>query len=255
MTYYLYIKTHNITGLKYLGYTSNKNPYRYKGSGLYWKNHLKKHGSDITTEIVYESENLVDIQQKGREYSEKHSVVESSEWANLKPETGIGGAIKGINIGRLHSETTKQKISRHRRGKGTGKRGPLSEKRKDQISLTLKGRKRPFEEVEKQKRTLRENPKKMSEENKAKLRKPKSAEGRRNMKNAYHKGCLGGCWVTNGDIEYFSVDATIPVGYWKGRKIKPKPPSQKGKFWVTDGSKNKMSTIIPEGWWKGRTKK
>ena len=43
---HLYIKTHNITGLKYFGKTIG-NPYSYKGSGTYWNNHLKKHGNNI----------------------------------------------------------------------------------------------------------------------------------------------------------------------------------------------------------------
>jgi hypothetical protein len=33
MTIYLYKKTHNITGLKYLGKTAQSNPYKYPGSG------------------------------------------------------------------------------------------------------------------------------------------------------------------------------------------------------------------------------
>jgi len=44
MTIYLYKKTHNITGLQYLGKTISKDPYSYTGSGVRWTNHLKKHG-------------------------------------------------------------------------------------------------------------------------------------------------------------------------------------------------------------------
>ena len=43
MTIYLYVKQHSVTGLKYFGRTECKNPFRYKGSGSYWKKHLKKH--------------------------------------------------------------------------------------------------------------------------------------------------------------------------------------------------------------------
>ena len=39
---YLYIKTHNVTGLKYLGKTT-QDPYKYKGSGKRWTNHINKH--------------------------------------------------------------------------------------------------------------------------------------------------------------------------------------------------------------------
>jgi len=34
MTIYLYKKTHNVTGLQYLGKTT-RNPFTYKGSGVY----------------------------------------------------------------------------------------------------------------------------------------------------------------------------------------------------------------------------
>ena len=44
MIIYLYLKTHNKTGLKYLGQTSNPDPHRYAGSGTYWKRHLGVHG-------------------------------------------------------------------------------------------------------------------------------------------------------------------------------------------------------------------
>ena len=40
MIIYLYLKQHNITGLKYFGKTE-QNPYKYKGSGIYWLRHLK----------------------------------------------------------------------------------------------------------------------------------------------------------------------------------------------------------------------
>jgi len=51
MTIYLYLKTHNKTGLKYLGKTI-QNPYKYQGSGEYWIPHIKKHGYDVTTKIL-----------------------------------------------------------------------------------------------------------------------------------------------------------------------------------------------------------
>lgn len=40
MTIYLYVKRHNATGLRYLGKTTAKDPYRYKGSGVEWQNIL-----------------------------------------------------------------------------------------------------------------------------------------------------------------------------------------------------------------------
>jgi hypothetical protein len=91
MTIYLYKKTHRVTGLKYLGTTNSKNPYRYKGSGTYWRHHCDKHGYDIDTEILFETDNKEELRSKGLYYSELWNVVDSKEWANLKPEEGNGG--------------------------------------------------------------------------------------------------------------------------------------------------------------------
>jgi len=41
MTIYLYKKTHNQTGFKYLGKTNSKDPHKYKGSGILITFYLK----------------------------------------------------------------------------------------------------------------------------------------------------------------------------------------------------------------------
>ncbi len=88
---YLYIKTHNKTGLKYFGKTI-KDPFIYKGSGAYWKNHIKKHGYDVTTEVIAEfyddTKELVDF---AINFSLTHNIVHSKEWANMILENGLDG--------------------------------------------------------------------------------------------------------------------------------------------------------------------
>ena len=91
MIIYLYVKTHNKTGLRYLGKTISKDPAKYKGSGVYWRNHINKHGYDVTTKIIKECENQEDIKFWGEYYSNLWNIVESKEWANLKVESGDGG--------------------------------------------------------------------------------------------------------------------------------------------------------------------
>jgi hypothetical protein len=91
MTIYLYKKTHNKTGLQYLGKTTAADPHSYQGSGTYWKNHLKKHGYDVTTEILRECETNEEIKGWGNYYSDLWNVVSDVSWANLKPESGDGG--------------------------------------------------------------------------------------------------------------------------------------------------------------------
>jgi hypothetical protein len=105
--YYLYKKTHNKTGLNYLGYTT-RDPYIYKGSGIKWGEHLSIHGNDVSTEILLESTNKEDIQKLGRHFSEIWDVVGSVKWANSMKETcGGPGGKKGI----ARLESTKQKLS------------------------------------------------------------------------------------------------------------------------------------------------
>jgi hypothetical protein len=87
---YLYIKTHNKTGLKYLGKTV-QDPFTYKGSGKRWINHIKKHGNDVTTEIVGTYETIDNFRLDSVIISEKYNIVNSEEWANLRLETGDGG--------------------------------------------------------------------------------------------------------------------------------------------------------------------
>ena len=90
---YLYKKTHNETGLQYLGKTI-RDPYKYPGSGLYWKRHIKEHGNDVTTEVLFQTEDKEEFKKVAIEYSNKLDIVKSKEWANFREETGHGGFSK-----------------------------------------------------------------------------------------------------------------------------------------------------------------
>jgi len=87
---YLYLKTHNKTGLQYFGMTK-QDPNKYMGSGKRWRNHLSKHGNDVTTEIIFESEDKHEISDVGIFYSNMWNIIESDKFANLKIEEGDGG--------------------------------------------------------------------------------------------------------------------------------------------------------------------
>lgn len=94
--YYLYVKTHNITGLKYLGFTKKEDPHKYTGSGKYWLAHLKKHGRNYTTEILKECSSKKEIKELGTYYSNLWNIVLACDkygkktWANEKLETADG---------------------------------------------------------------------------------------------------------------------------------------------------------------------
>ena len=146
MTIYLYKKTHNITGLQYLGKTSNSNPHEYKGSGTIWIRHIKKHGYDVTTEILKECNDNEEVKQWGQYYSNLWNVVQDDLWANLKPEEGDGGARKGQlawNKGLVgtYKRSLDSRTKQSERQKGS-KRKPLTEETKAKIREKLLGRKR-----------------------------------------------------------------------------------------------------------------
>jgi len=89
-TIYLYLKTHERTGLRYFGMTK-QDPHKYMGSGKRWRNHLSKHGNNVTTEIIFESEDKGEIVDAGIFYSKLWDIVDDDKFANLKIEEGDGG--------------------------------------------------------------------------------------------------------------------------------------------------------------------
>lgn len=88
---YLYIKTHNVTGLKYFGKTVSDDPHKYMGSGTRWINHIKHHGYDVTTEILGYYDNEEECKRVALQFGIDNDIVKSSGWANLKEETIDGG--------------------------------------------------------------------------------------------------------------------------------------------------------------------
>jgi hypothetical protein len=145
---YLYIKQHSITGMKYFGKTSKVDPYKYNGSGKYWKRHIKKYGKEyIETLWISEPYFNTSISEFALNFSIEYNIIESKEWANLKLENGLDGG----SFGPL-SEETKAKISMVKKGKKQpnvskakkGKKtGPCTEERKVNISNALKGIPKP----------------------------------------------------------------------------------------------------------------
>lgn len=106
---YLYIKTHNTTGLKYFGKTTSKDPYKYLGSGTLWIKHLNKYGDDISTEIYGYYTDKESCTKAAIDFSERNNIVESKEWANFRNEDGLSGG--DTMSGRVSAKDAKTKKS------------------------------------------------------------------------------------------------------------------------------------------------
>ena len=154
MTIYLYVKTHRVTGLKYLGKTI-RNPYTYNGSGLYWKRHLKEHGVDLETRILLATEDKDEFRETALFFSKMYNIVDSKDWANFREETGHGGFSKdaayrgyingqqkrslaggqgAVKAGKVWNSETAKEVGRKGGLANKGqKRAPLSEEHKERL--------------------------------------------------------------------------------------------------------------------------
>lgn len=171
MIIYLYVKTHKNTGLKYLGKTSNKDPYQYPGSGVYWQKHLKKYGNYCDTKILKECNSKEEVKAWGLYYSQLWDVAKSDEWANFIPESGEGGATKGMS-GKKHSAETKKKMSDSHKGKlvSAETRKKMSSWQKGKERLDLRGKSPSLETRKKISNATKGKPKgPLSEEHKQQI--------------------------------------------------------------------------------------
>lgn len=113
---YLYIKQHTITGKLYFGKTTRKDPVKYNGSGIHWKNHIKVHGKEQVETLWYCQ--FIDQEELTRfalMCSEQWDIVKSDLWLNCKQENGIDGTPKGIKFTAEHrANMSKPRTSQHR---------------------------------------------------------------------------------------------------------------------------------------------
>ena len=97
------VKRHRNTGLMYFCKTSTRDPLKYRGSGSYWKKHLKIHSKDVDTLWYQLFDSEEDLVEFALFFSEFHDIVSAVDtrgkkiWANEIPENGLqGGQNKGL---------------------------------------------------------------------------------------------------------------------------------------------------------------
>ena len=142
---YVYIKQHSVTGLKYFGKTSRKDPFSYLGSGKYWLRHIKKYGvKNVVTLWIQRFTDRESLIKYALTFSELNNVADSIEWTNLIPENGLDG----LCIGFKHSIETKDKMRTTNKGNSyangnqnrKGKKWADESKKKISLAFSGKGR-------------------------------------------------------------------------------------------------------------------
>ena len=86
--HFLLLKQHKITKLKYLCYHfgTYESCFKYKGSGVKWRQHLKLHKNITSTIVLDQNIDINLIREKGIFYSELWDIVVSDDFANLIKE-------------------------------------------------------------------------------------------------------------------------------------------------------------------------
>lgn len=182
---FLYLKRHRDTKLYYFGKTATSDPVKYKGSGRYWKNHLKKYGKNIET-VWYQK--FYDIQELigfASAFSEIFDISNSELFANLCEENGLDGGDPG------KTASTK-------------------------TSLALKGRKQPQSSIDKRKKTLSENPIIFTESRKQKI--SKSLTGKKLSQKHIEAIKLGSKTEKSVESRKLNFDRTGKIPWNKGIK-------------------------------------
>lgn len=218
---YLYIKTHNITGLKYFGKTTRTDPYSYKGSGSHWVRHINKHGYNVTTEILGYYTNKEECIAAALEFSLSNNIVESVEWANLRTESLDGGDTSKTENYLKSLPTRKQKAKLNK----WWNNGSIQKFRPDPPDETYVRGRLEFNNI--------------------------GAKIGTDLQR-------GKFWVTNGANELMiSPKSAIPYGYRLGRIDSPKKNKPNlaaaGTKWWNNGEKSVMRKDCPgPEWSQGR---
>lgn len=110
MAIYLCVKQHTVTGMLYFCKTTGPNFQSYRGSGKYWKRHIRKHGAEFVVHIKHWTFTDQDRCTKfALRFSKFHDIQNSSEWANLIAENGLDGAPKGVVFTEEHKQNLRGK--------------------------------------------------------------------------------------------------------------------------------------------------
>jgi hypothetical protein len=249
---HLYVKTHNVTGLKYFGKTIRVDPVKYKGSGKRWLNHIKVHGYDVSTVIIGTYTEVDECLKVALAFSRDNNIVESNEWANLKVESLDGGF---DHVNSIPKEVRRERYLAWRDSLSDDERKLIDSKK------ACKGDKNHwFGKC----RSGENNPRfgvAHTDATKELISTPK--RGKHIVKDALsgeviglvdnnHENVLSGVWVSINSGRK-ATDETRRILSEARKKTGIKPPSPKGKLWWNNGIDVVRSATCPgEGYVRGR---
>lgn len=250
----LYIKTHNVTGLKYFGKTTSADAHKYKGSGKRWVNHIKVHGYDVTTVVVGVFDDLAECLAVAKAFSRDNDIALSDQWANLKDETLDGGfdhihampkEVKRAWVLAWRASLTSEELAQHdarkaQHGKAnfwfgknrSGDKNPMHGTQHRQSSIEL-----------------------ISESKKGKFI-VKDVDGSIiGLVDIDHPNVLSGLWVSVNSGRK-ATDETKRILSDAKKRLGLKPPSPKGMLWWNNGVTVARSKACPgDDYVRGRTLK
>jgi hypothetical protein len=164
-----------LNGVLYFCKTSRENIIEYRGSGIKWKNIVKKYGKE-NIKTLWVSDWYCDpyeIQEVALHFSKENQIVESNKWANLIPENGLNGGpnskgkeppnkglvspLKGKPMTRRDNSSQLSKEANEKRSRTmTGKkRGPKSQEEIERMRVRSTGVKQTAVTIEKRASKLR----------------------------------------------------------------------------------------------------
>lgn len=162
---YIYKTTNKITSKIYIGQKKSKNflGNQYLGSGKKLREAVQKYGKEaFIVEELDQATSREELNSKEKEWIQKLNATDKTIGYNLS-DGGNVPCMTGIHnpfYGKKHSEETKKHLSEIRKGRkrpGNPSKFKLSEESKRKIGEKNRGRIKTPEEIEKHRKTYKEN--------------------------------------------------------------------------------------------------
>ena len=103
------LKTCNVCSTKYICKTQ-QDPYKYEGSGTEWKEHNKRCGINHTTEILFSSDSIKEVELFCEEYERQNPEYwKTLDYANMIKEGGGYNNAGDANPNHVHKYSFKFK--------------------------------------------------------------------------------------------------------------------------------------------------